>query len=67
MALATGGDDYEIVCTASKDASGMLIEEASRRGVTFQVIGTVVAGRGSTAMWRGQPVRSTRTGWSHIR
>ena len=67
MTLATGGDDYEIVCTASKDASGMLIEEASRCGVTFQVIGTVVAGSGSMAVWHGQPVRSTRTGWSHIR
>ncbi len=55
-ALATGGDDYEIVCAFAPD-----------RPVPddFTVIGGFSAGQGVTATFRGAPVSIDRLGWTH--
>jgi thiamine-monophosphate kinase len=57
--LATGGDDYEIVCTASRDGAAHL----ARQGMT--VIGEVNEGAGVEVMNLGLPVELDRTGWRH--
>jgi len=55
-ALATGGDDYEIVCALAPDAS---LPEG------WVVLGGFRAGEGVVATWRGAPVAVDRLGWTH--
>jgi thiamine-monophosphate kinase len=42
--LASGGDDYEILCTVAEARSGALAADAERAGVVVTSIGTVIAG-----------------------
>lgn len=51
--LVTGGDDYEIVCTAPAPLRG------------FTVIGRVEAGSGAEARLQGHRVEVAATGWRH--
>jgi thiamine-monophosphate kinase len=53
LALATGGDDYEIVCAASGTLDG------------FTVIGAVVEGEGVAVSHRGKALRPARLGYRH--
>ncbi len=55
LALATGGDDYEIVFTAPADAS---IGWATR-------IGDVIDAAGVTLLHRGEDITPPRLGWRH--
>lgn len=66
VALATGGDDYEIVCTVPSRLSARLMDEARQFGVSFHVIGEVTAGEGVLPCWKGAPTVVERQGWSHI-
>jgi thiamine-monophosphate kinase len=52
-ALATGGDDYELVAAASDPLPG------------FTVIGRVLAGHGLSVRLDGRAVEVMRTGWRH--
>lgn len=54
--LATGGDDYEIVCTAP----------AGAHLAGFVAIGSVEAGEGVDARIAGQPVDAGPGGWRHL-
>lgn len=56
VALASGGDDYEVVCTASRSAAATL-------GLT--VIGEVAAGGGVQVAVGGQTVDVVAGGWRH--
>lgn len=56
LRLATGGDDYEIVCTASPEQAGAL-------GLT--VIGEVFEGSGVQVLAGGQLVEPSAGGWTH--
>lgn len=51
--LASGGDDYEIVCTAPTPLPG------------FTVIGEVVEGQGVVCLIEGRPVDLGAGGWTH--
>lgn len=53
LALATGGDDYQIVAAAPEPLAG------------FTVVGRVVDGEGITAAFDGVPVRVSRAGYRH--
>ena len=55
--LATGGDDYQLVCTVAPSLAGGL--------AGFTAIGTVVAGHGVEARYNGRPLKVARTGWRH--
>lgn len=57
--LATGGDDYEIACTAAPDQAAAL----TAQGMT--VIGEVAAGQGVRVLHQGRDVALDRTGWRH--
>jgi thiamine-monophosphate kinase len=65
VALATGGDDYEIVCTAAPERVAALRAAAEGAGVPLSEVGRVVAGEGVavTAAGRAQPV--VHAGWRH--
>lgn len=65
-ALATGGDDYEVVCTAPAASVLALMAEADQAGVALTEIGEVIEGRGVRVLFEGQDVTPrARTGWRH--
>ncbi|WP_414693969.1 thiamine-phosphate kinase [Phenylobacterium sp.] len=53
--LATGGDDYEVVCT---------MRDAAPEG--FTVIGAVVVGSGVEALADGERLEVAQRGWRHL-
>ena len=63
--LATGGDDYEIVCTAAAVQVEALQAAAMAAGAPLTVVGRVVEGQGVSAHSGGQPVALERLGWRH--
>jgi thiamine-monophosphate kinase len=63
--LATGGDDYEIVCTARPEHAAALEAAAEAAGAPITRIGGVMDGQGVSARLSGQPVALGRTGWRH--
>lgn len=63
--LATGGDDYEVVCTAPPERVEGLVARAAADGVSLSVVGRVVEGQGVVARLHGQAVELQRTGWRH--
>ena len=64
-ALATGGDDYEIVLTAAPAHAQALITEAEASGVALTEIGEAVDGEGTLAVFEGRELLLERTGWRH--
>ncbi len=65
MKLATGGDDYEIVCTVQPDAVEAARLQATQAGVSLTPIGRMKAGRGVSAVFQGREVKITKAGWTH--
>ena len=63
--LATGGDDYEIVCTAPRAGVEPLQAAAAALGFSFTEIGRVMAGQGVHASIDGRPVDIPRPGYRH--
>lgn len=63
--LATGGDDYEIVCTCAPDAVGEMTRAASSVGVALTPIGRAGEGAGVAASCGGRPVDVGRGGFRH--
>ena len=64
-ALASGGDDYEVVCCVRPDAAAALIKGALLSGAPLTDLGEAVAGEGVQATWRGRALDPPRTGWRH--
>jgi thiamine-monophosphate kinase len=65
LALATGGDDYEIVCTAAPERAAALTAAASAVGLGMAEIGCVVAGEGVRVLIGGRERAVGRAGWRH--
>ena len=63
--LATGGDDYELICTAAPERAGALIAAAEAARVDMTVVGHVVEGGGVRAFHEGREVAIGRTGYRH--
>jgi thiamine-monophosphate kinase len=63
--LATGGDDYELVCTAAPERALAVIEAAAAVGVDITAIGRVIEGRGARVLYDGREVAVARTGYRH--
>lgn len=63
--LASGGDDYEIVCTAPAGQAQRLIEAARAVGVALTEIGIVAAGEGTAVLIGGEERPIVRAGWRH--
>ncbi len=65
VALATGGDDYEIVCAVRPDRADAFVAAAAQADVPMTEIGGFSAGEGVSATLSGAPVALGRTGWRH--
>jgi len=63
--LATGGDDYEVVCSVRPDLAAAFEGEAKASGLPVAWIGRVTEGEGVSPRLEGQPVPTARTGWRH--
>jgi thiamine-monophosphate kinase len=63
--LATGGDDYEIVFTASPGSESSLRREAERLHLRLTRIGDVTKGEGVDVRYLGEAVPIDRPGWVH--
>jgi thiamine-monophosphate kinase len=63
--LATGGDDYELVCAVPEREAAALMGEAAAAGVPLTDVGHFVAGEGIGVACSGVPVALARTGWRH--
>ena len=67
-ALASGGDDYEIVMTASSCEASLALAYAadSDEALTpLTIIGRVKPGSGVEALYDGRPISSAQGGWKH--
>lgn len=63
--LAAGGDDYEIVCTASPEGAAALAAAGAAVGIPLAEVGRVRAGQGVAVFARGQARAVTRAGYRH--
>ncbi len=65
IALASGGDDYELVCTAAPERAEHAIAAASIAGVRMTVVGRMTEGQGMRATYEGRDVTPPRLGYRH--
>ncbi|MDR3510886.1 MAG: thiamine-phosphate kinase [Caulobacteraceae bacterium] len=65
LALAAGGDDYEIVCTAAPEDVEALIEAAGAAGVAMAEVGRVWEGSGVRVFAGGRERAVARAGYRH--
>jgi len=65
LALATGGDDYAIVCAADPADVPALKLIASESGVPFARVGLFERGEGVRVAFAGREVTVATPGWSH--
>lgn len=65
-ALASAGDDYQILFAAPEEAAETLVEEASALGVRLTRIGRIVAGKGLKIIVDSREIRPDRLGFTHF-
>lgn len=66
LALVTGGDDYELVCTVPPDQFEAFRKASTAAGIAVTQIGRVEsAARGVEVRWQGLPVPMGRSGYQH--
>ena len=66
LALATGGDDYELVLTSAPDVADRVIAEAAKQNTPLTVIGRVVDGQGVRVFFDGAQIRVPEPGYRHF-
>ncbi|HKT53084.1 MAG TPA: thiamine-phosphate kinase [Caulobacteraceae bacterium] len=64
-ALATGGDDYEIVCAAAPDAAEAFIAAAGEADLALTPVGRLVEGAGARVLAEGRVLDVGRGGFAH--
>jgi thiamine-monophosphate kinase len=66
--MLTGGDDYEIVCTAPEDRADAFLKAAEAAGIALTDVGRVVAGQGFPRFLdgAGHPMTFKQTSYSHF-
>ena len=65
LALATGGDDYEVVCTVPSLSLDAFTRTAQLHGTSVTAVGEVGEGAGLKASFDGRSLSVTRLGWTH--
>jgi thiamine-monophosphate kinase len=63
--LASGGDDYEIVCAAAPERADHVIAGAAAAGVRLTAVGRMVEGEGVRAFFDGRDITPPRLGYRH--
>ena len=66
LALATGGDDYALVCAVAPTDASALIAAVEAQGVLAAIVGTFDAASGVRVSHAGAPVTVERPGWRHF-
>jgi thiamine-monophosphate kinase len=64
-ALASGGDDYELVCAAAPERAEQMIAAAAAARVRMTVVGRMVEGQGVRALFQGREASPPRLGYRH--
>ena len=64
-ALASGGDDYELVLTAPPGQVTAISDMAAEAAVPLTPVGRMVEGEGTSVLIDGQLHRPARAGWTH--
>ena len=64
LALATGGDDYALVCAAANGPA--LLKACDDEADPSAIAGRFDAGQGVTVRYRGETLRPERIGWRHL-
>jgi thiamine-monophosphate kinase len=65
LALATGGDDYAIVCAIDPADVGDFAALVEAQGTPAAVVGAFDAESGLRVSMAGSPIKVDRTGWRH--
>jgi thiamine-monophosphate kinase len=65
IALASGGDDYALVCAVGPAEAASFTAEVEALGVPARLAGSFVAASGVTLTVHGEGVETGRTGWRH--
>jgi thiamine-monophosphate kinase len=65
LALATGGDDYELVLTAAPERAEHVMAAAATTGLRMTAVGHMVVGQGVRALYQGREAPLHRLGYSH--
>lgn len=63
--LATGGDDYALVCAAPPAEAEALKVAAEGLGLAAAIMGEFTSGAGLRVFWRGEALDPGRTGYAH--
>jgi thiamine-monophosphate kinase len=63
--LASGGDDYELVCAAAPERAGHLITAAAAAGVRMTAVGRMAEGEGVRTSFDGRDITAPRLGYRH--
>jgi thiamine-monophosphate kinase len=64
-ALASGGDDYEILCAVDPDMVGPLRRAAEDAGLALTPVGVVRTGDGVRVLSEGREMEVAHRGWRH--
>jgi thiamine-monophosphate kinase len=65
LALASGGDDYALVCAVEAGREAAFRAAVSALGVPAAAIGTFTTAPGLAIRFRGRPVHTDHHGWRH--
>jgi thiamine-monophosphate kinase len=65
IALASGGDDYELVLTAAPERAQRVIAAAATAGVRVTVVGRMTEGQGVRGLYQGHEAPLGRIGYRH--
>ncbi len=65
LALATGGDDYAIVCAVPAELAERFEQGVAEKGVVSARLGTFVAGAGMMVSAGGRALDPDKLGWRH--
>jgi thiamine-monophosphate kinase len=63
--LATGGDDYALVCAIAPEEEDAFRRAATAAGAPVATVGDLTAGQGVNATFHGAPVLTGPLGWAH--
>lgn len=63
--LATGGDDYEVVCAAAPESVDALLAAAGAAGIALAPIGRAIEGSGVRVIAGGAEIEVARAGYVH--
>jgi thiamine-monophosphate kinase len=66
LLAATGGDDYEVLCTVPAGDAEAFVADAGQAGVPVTAIGEVLAGQGLTTLREGSPIAVESASFSHF-